>query len=156
MECKCGCGENVSIGKKYIHGHNVRIKHPKWKNGESRGYARNRYRIIIEKVLGEPLPEKAVIHHTDHRYLNNNKDNLVICEDNVYHLFLHMRERAYNACGNPSWRRCHICKKYDDPNNMYRAPSKSSYSHLSCRNKKQRIKYWKDPEKARARKRIAK
>jgi transposase-like protein len=52
---------------------------------------------------------------------------------------LHTRYRALFACGNPHWRKCNICKRYDDPVNLSITTSRKPYiaqhyQHKSCRN----------------------
>ena len=44
------------------------------------------HRLAAEKVLGHPLPEKAIVHH---HY--GSPSTLVICPDQAYHLLLHRR-----------------------------------------------------------------
>jgi hypothetical protein len=85
--------------------------------------------LIAEKAIGKSLPDKAVVHHVDKNRSNNNR-NLVICEDNAYHQLLHQRQKAYEHCGNPKWRRCTYCKKWDDPQNMYTISSQAY--HRQC------------------------
>lgn len=78
-----------------------------------------KHRGIVEAVLGITLPSSVEIHHVDGNALNNEKTNLVVCQDHQYHMLLHARSRAYDACGNPNFRKCQICKQWDDPTNMY-------------------------------------
>ena len=127
--CQCGCGEKTPIairnvhsrgivkGKpiKYINHHGGRGKH--WKQRVGRGRIR-RYVLKIERIIGKKLPPKAVIHHRDKNRKNDDNKNLVVCESMGYHLFIHARERAYYACGDPHLRKCCICQEYDDPKSM--------------------------------------
>jgi len=94
-----------------------------------------RCRIIAERVFGRYLPNEAVIHHVDGNTFNDAKSNLVICEDNSYHIFIEARTRAYQACGNAHWRKCVFCKEYDDLSNLYEHQNGSNsfgYRHKSC------------------------
>jgi hypothetical protein len=75
--------------------------------------------LVAEKSLGEYLPKNAVVHHVDNNPKNNNPDNLVVCENHKYHMLLHQRQRALEACGHAGWRKCKFCKEYDDPTNLY-------------------------------------
>jgi len=97
---------------------------------------------IAEKVFGKPLPSGAVVHHANCDHTNDKNNNLVICQDQGYHLFLHQRKRAYEASGNPSWRKCAYCKKYDAPDSMdiyvNKATGYDSVGHKHCRNKHNR------------------
>jgi hypothetical protein len=79
--------------------------------------------LIAEDALGKYLPDGAVIHHAS-------KEALVICQDQAYHQLIHVRTRALVACGNPNWRKCPICKKYDNPDQM--APLTRGFWHRSC------------------------
>lgn len=102
-----------------------------WKDGKSRFVAKKKYRMIAEKVLGRALPKDAVVHHVDGNFLNNKHKNLVICENNGYHLFLHRRGRSFNACGNSSWLKCKYCKEYDDTKNLYIRSDNKAF-HRKC------------------------
>ena len=95
--------------------------------------------LIAEKVLGKPLPLKAIVHHVDSAGMNNKNSNLVICEDNAYHLFIHQRTRAFRNSGHADWRKCQFCKKYDDPENLI--IRKTSAYHRKCENQYQNKRY---------------
>lgn len=98
--------------------HRTKIYNPEHHRADKNGYV---FRSIIaaEKALGKRLPNGAVVHHHNGNSMDDRNENLVICENKAYHMFLHKRIRAYKACGNSSWRKCRICKKYDSPENMY-------------------------------------
>lgn len=93
------------------------------------------HRIIAELALGKSLPDKAEIHHIDGDGTNNDRSNLVICNDRAHHMWIHYRQRAYEACGNANFVKCEYCKEYDDPsNNMYTQRRKYGFRarHRSC------------------------
>lgn len=168
--CRCGglapiakckvisMGYNVGDPKKFINGHQSRKENSsKWRGGKStsNGYLRvsmpehpradkagyiGEHILIAEKALGKYLPNGAEVHHIDENKLNNRNNNLVICQDRAYHMLLHQRMRALKACGNPNWRHCRRCKKYDDIKNLIERPNGktktnkdgSVFVHLEC------------------------
>lgn len=73
---------------------------------------------IAERALGKPLPKGAIVHHVDGDRQNNEPTKLVVCPDQAYHLLLHARQRAMDACGNPGYRKCMNCGAWDDPKHM--------------------------------------
>jgi len=82
--------------------------------------------LIAEKVFGRELSIKNPVHHYNGNPFDNKNGNLIICEDQGYHLILHQRTRAFQTCGHAHWRKCPYCKQYDDPihlNNDHRHPS---------------------------------
>ncbi len=68
------------------------------------------HRLIAEKGLGHPLPQKSCVHHWDENKSNNDPRNLVICEDNAYHKLLHARKRRLDDTGSFELKRCRVCK----------------------------------------------
>jgi hypothetical protein len=94
--------------------------------------------LVVEAVLGKPLDPKHPIHHVDQNRANNHPTNLVVCEDQAYHLLLHRRKRALEECGHADWLRCPYCKTHDDPANMYVRPNGSGGHHRACVNRVQR------------------
>lgn len=157
--CQCGCGKKTNLATensnrkkwikgeplRFVKGHSARLCNAisAWKGGRSKtvaGYsiiympehqrANGNYVLehifIAEKALGGPLPPKTVVHH-------HTSDQLVICQDQGYHLLLHKRTKAYIACGNPNWRKCTFCQIYDHPNNLYIHKTGGPY-HKNCYN----------------------
>lgn len=153
---------------RFINGHNASnrtgLGHPNWNGGKTLdhgyvlilkpdhpkanyyGYVREHI-LIAEKVLGKLLPEGAVVHHINENKADNRKENLVICENDAYHQLLHRRMRALKTCGNPNWRKCWICKEYDDPENLY-INNPYTPRHKECMN--QYLKQWKAYKKRKA------
>ncbi len=116
-------------GGRKLSGGYVWILMPAHPRANSMGYVQEHI-LVVERVLGKTLPLGAVPHHRDGNGFNNAPSNLVICQDNVYHLLLHMRERALMTCGHASWRKCKFCKKHDAPQKL--KISKGSCYHRSC------------------------
>ena len=164
--CECGCGmpapiatyTNARLGYKkgmpvrFVSGHSYNgynggktlLKgHPcilikGHRRADVRGYVRETA-LIAEKVVGKPLSPKVKVHHHDKNTLNNNHSNLIICENQAYHLLLHQRQRAIEACGKANWRKCKICKKYDDPDNL--TFDKGGITHSECKKEYMRNYY---------------
>ena len=92
--------------------------------------------VIVEDVLGFPLPPGVEVHHVDGNGRNNEHSNLVVCNDRAYHSLLEQRTRALRESGHANWLRCPYCKHYDDPINLYIKPNGKAY-HRSCANEYQ-------------------
>ena len=174
-ECGCGglapISNKTSAAKgwikgkprRFIHNHHMRGERNNHYNGgrtESRGYISiatpdhpaadahgfvREHVLICEKALGKPLPTGAVPHYVDGNPSNNDNSNLVLCQDQAYHMLIERRTRALKACGHASWRKCTICKRYDEPKKLrIYTDSSTGYErgtfHLSCHNERQRRK----------------
>ncbi len=59
------------------------------------------YVQTAERVLGRPLPCRAVVHHVDRNRKNGSNDNLAILQNQGEHLALHRRLRVLRAGGDP-------------------------------------------------------
>ena len=119
-------------GGRYINDSGyVMIYNPDHPRSSLNGYVREHI-ILAENALGKPLPQSSQIHHFGKRH-NNGK--IVLCEDQEYHYLLHTRERSLSESGNPNFRKCKFCKKYDDPKNLHIVQSKPhgwNIHHQSC------------------------
>lgn len=109
----------------------VLITKPDYPRANRQGYVREHV-LITERVLGKPLPEGVVIHHVNENRADNRKENLVICESQAYHALLHQRLNAYKATGNPHYKKCRFCKRYDYPERLYISPNGKTCHHRSC------------------------
>lgn len=92
--------------------------------------------LIAERALGHALPKRTEVHHVNGDPGDNTAGNLVVCPDHAYHMLLHRRTRALEACGNPNAHRCRFCGGYDRQSEI-RGTKRSDangykYYHLSC------------------------
>jgi hypothetical protein len=121
----------ISVSSGYVS-----IYMPDHPRADMRGYVREHV-LLCEKALGKPLPPYSEPHHVDLSRDNNHPSNLVLCQNRRYHMMLHIRTKALHECGNADWRRCSICKQYDDQNNLiYRKRNPrygDSWHHNECR-----------------------
>lgn len=109
----------------------IRIMLPNHPKADSGGYV-SEHVHIAEMVLERNLPDGAVVHHVDGDASNNRRDNLIICQDQGYHMLLHQRTRALRECGDPNLRKCPLCKKYDYPANMRATNGGKHFRHTQC------------------------
>lgn len=138
-------------GGRHTSGGYVYILKPEHPRANTRGYVREHV-MIAEAALGKPLPAQAVVHHIDTNPSNNKNTNLVICEDQAYHRLLHQRTDAMRACGNPDWRACLFCGRYEDPATMairrrMRKNVELLYYHKACNAVAQRAFHRANPGK---------
>lgn len=92
------------------------------------------YVLIAEKALGKPLPIKARVHHVDGDPTNNANGNLVICQDQAYHMLLHQRGAVLVAGGNPNTDRlCRTCAKPQLASEFYKRPDRPCGKGHKCR-----------------------
>lgn len=91
------------------------------KNGKithKNGVKEVEYIKVAEAALGKRLPTGSIVHHWDRNKLNSTPENLLICPDQSYHLLIHQRMRAYDACGHADWLLCKRCGEYGDPKTL--------------------------------------
>lgn len=131
-----------------VHGDPSKALKPKKAPGETvvdgAGYERTAgnkhvHIVVAERALGRPLPPGVEVHHVNEDKRDNRGVNLVICPDHAYHMLLHMRTRALDACGHANWRRCRYCRQWDDPAHL--ATDGRTTHHRRCANEARRRRY---------------
>lgn len=119
--CQCGCGARTAISNRnwkrfgyikgqpfaFLPGHNRRVSrrpdvYSRQRVAGSQHGSVLEHRLLAEQALGKPLPKGVQVHHVDGNRRNNAPTNLVICQDQSYHLLLHARTRTLRAGGNPN------------------------------------------------------
>lgn len=108
---------------------------------ESGGRSVLEHVLIAERAIGHALPPAAQVHHVDEDRSNNTPGNLVICESSAYHQLLHQRTRAFKASGHADWRKCHICKRYDEPSRLRFYKASGLVRHFECWQARYRATY---------------
>lgn len=139
--CDCGCGRTPLMpGKRYLCGHAARhksalaqpVRHPR--RQVINGQIRYSHVLNAEQALGKPLPPKAVVHHVDSNRWNNANTNLVICQDQHYHMLIHVRTRIVRAGGNPNTQKiCCCCKQMLVYANFCQSRRCNDGLHETCR-----------------------
>jgi hypothetical protein len=124
-------------GRTTINGYAVR-RVPEHPRADANGYVYEHV-LVVEAALGKWLRRTAAMHHVNGDKQDNRPQNLVACENNAYHMLLHLRERARHECGHPNWRKCAYCGRYDAPSLLYisEKPSRPVY-HRSCNAQRER------------------
>lgn len=73
---------------------------------------------VVETTLGRKLKQGEIVHHVDGDRSNNVNSNLVVCPSQEYHMLLHVRQRAFDATGDASKRKCSYCSLWDAIENL--------------------------------------
>lgn len=146
--CACGCGQVTNPAKQtdrkmgYVKGEPMRFL--QGHAGRLRGVKDGFYRkvgtelehvLVVERVLGRKLRNAEEVHHVDENTLNNQHNNLVLCQDRAYHMFLHARLRVLKAGGNPNTQKlCKKCRGVFDFDQFHKLKSNaSSGRHAFCK-----------------------
>lgn len=98
----------------------IKILAPGHPRANQKGYVPEAV-LVAERATGKCLPFGAIVHHANEIKSDNRPKNLVVCENETYHHFLHERMIAIKATGDPHKRKCTLCKRWDEIKNIKRA-----------------------------------
>ena len=108
--------------------------------------------LVAERALGKALPKEAVVHHVNGEPSDNALHNLVICQDQGYHMLLHMRQNRLRAFGSLSVKQCFDCGRVMPLDRFYRwtySPDGRA-NHCATCSKKRATDYYYRRKKQRA------
>lgn len=89
---------------------------------------------VAERIMGKRLPIGAVVHHYNENRKDNSPPNLVVCQDQAYHLLLHARKRIRDAGGNPNTDKiCGRCEKVKPKTEFHLSPNKGDGYRCYCK-----------------------
>ena len=76
-------GHYLNDGYSYLY-------YPNHPNSTKSGYILE-HRLVMEVYIGRFLEKQEVVHHIDHNKLNNDTNNLILCENQKEHNLLHKK-----------------------------------------------------------------
>ncbi len=91
--------------------------------------------LVLEQVLGRAVLPIEAPHHIDEDRANNEVGNLILFIRSGDHTAFHKRLNAFKVSGHWHWRKCKICKQYDDPLNLYINKKHRHVFHRECATK---------------------
>src|SRR5438552_11919707 len=80
-------------------------EHPRANHGRVKEHI-----LVAERALGHLLPEQARVHHWNSMRQDNQPGNLLICENQGYHMLIEVRAKRIRDTGSLDLRRCCGCK----------------------------------------------
>jgi hypothetical protein len=114
--------------RKSTHGYEE-LYMPWHPNSSANGYIRTHV-WVMSRMIGGPVPDGYQVHHMDGNKTNNAPSNLMLCTP-TDHTRMHILMDAFASCGNPHWRKCRFCGKYDDTSAM--VTHSGGWAHKECR-----------------------
>ena len=174
--CKCDCGGEKNVKTGTLNGGNVNScgclyveshdrgkgeDNPSWRGGryindggyqmvastihprrQANGYIREHI-AIVDNILGKPMPDGVQVHHYGEKYDNS---KMVICQDQEYHFYLHIRQKALTECGHANWRKCKFCQEYAPVGELHCKKSSGKKGgwnvyHMGCAREYDRMRY---------------
>ena len=86
-------------------------------------------------MIRAKLPKGLIIHHVDEDPTNNSNANLVVCQDQSYHILLHFRAdrlRGGNTRKRFVYQYCYLCGKFEHKSRLIQFENKAFYCHQNC------------------------
>ena len=122
---------NFKTGKKITHG-GMQVQSHGNRRANAYGYVFE-HLLVAERAMGKPVPIGAAVHHVNGNPLDNRPDNLVVCENNAFHLYLHARTRIVRAGGSPRIHKiCSCCKRLLPRSDFNKSHHKSDGLMIYC------------------------
>ena len=120
-------------GGRKVHEGRILVYEPDHHRAMASGYVFE-HLLIAEAALKKPLTRPAVVHHVNERHSDNRNTNLLICQDQGYHLGVHARRRTQLAGGNP-WteKLCGACERVLPRSAFYRSSRAADGLRPGCR-----------------------
>ena len=96
-------------------------------NSSGHGKHRVEHRMIVERVMGKPLPVSAKVHHVNTDRSDNRNCNLVVLQSDADHAELHRKMRVRAHGGDP-WLDRMCCTCGPRPSEAFYRTKKGGYS----------------------------
>lgn len=127
----------------------IQVRMPEHPRADSTGYV-DEHQLVAERALGKPLPEGTIVHHVNDDPHDNRNKNLVICQDQAYHLLLHQRARVVRAGGDPDTEAyCSECRNTKPFSEFHKqlVNRATGCTHIckACRRGRDRRRCWRRP-----------
>ena len=118
----------------------VRRYAPNHPRADSRSYVPEHV-LVAEAAVGYYLPRSVKVHHFNLIRTDNANTNLVVCENEAYHVLLHVRQRVADAGGDPNKDKiCSHCK-IPKEHKAFR-PDRNTYDGMSTCCRECRVKHY--------------
>lgn len=105
--------------------------------------------LIAEKAIGRLLESSHPVHHHNEIRSDNRNQNLVICEDQGYHMLLHVRAKVVARGGDPNTHKicfqCDSIKAKEEFPQLLSSPDGRFRKCKACHNGDRQTRRWLAP-----------